>query len=532
MWFRLIVQAVTLLAAHVLITSALDARPIRWARSQDALTLDPFSQNEGPTHNILHQIYEPLVDRDTRDGRLVPALALSWKVTNDPTIWEFKLRPNVKFHNGNAFSADDVVFSIARALQPTSDLRGTISFIARAEKVDDLTVHIKTRGANAILPATLINIYMMDYKWCAANNTVTVQDYKNKADNFAVRNTNGTGPYRLVSREQDVKTVLHRNEEYWGKDQVTLGVEEISYLTIKSDATRVAALLSGEVDLVQDVPTQDIDRLQKTTGLTVNIGPENRTIFLGMDVGSPELRTSDVTGRNPFSDRRVRQAMNMAVDREAIKRAVMRNQSLPAGIVMPPFVNGYTKELDFIPKVDPLAAMKLLAEAGFPNGFSVTLHCPNDRYINDESICQAVASMLAKIGIRVNLVAQPKGQHFSLILKTPPETEFYMLGWGVPTYDSHYVVSALYQTRSGMNGTFNATRYSNVVVDKMIDSLASLTEETKRNATIAKLWAILQAEAVYIPLHHQTLAYAMKDMWNIPTSPQDRIDMKFFGAVK
>jgi peptide/nickel transport system substrate-binding protein len=152
-----------------------------------------------------------------------------------------------------------------------------------------------------------------------------------------------------------------------------------------------------------------------------------------MDVASPELKTSDVTGKNPFSDKRVRQAMNIAIDREAIKRAVMRNQSVPAGIVMPPFVNGYTKELDSIAKVDLRAAEHLLTEAGFANGFSVTLHCPNDRYINDESICQAVTSMLAKVGIRVNLVAQPKGQHFSLILKTPPETEFYMLGWGVPT---------------------------------------------------------------------------------------------------
>jgi peptide/nickel transport system substrate-binding protein len=532
MRFRLIGQFAALLAAQFLITSSLDARPIRWARSQDALTLDPDAQNEGPTHNMLHMIYEPLIDRDTRDGSLIPTLALSWNVTNDPTAWEFKLRPNVRFHNGNIFNADDAVFSFARALQPTSDLRGTISFIEKVEKVDDLTVHIKTKGVNAILPQTLINIYMMDKQWCEANNTVTVQDYKNKTDNFAVRNANGTGPYQLVSREQDVRTVLKLNGDYWGKGQFTLGVEEISYLTIKSDATRVAALLSGEVDLVQDVPTQDIDRLQRTPGLKVNIGPENRTIFLGMDVGSPELKTSDVKGRNPFADKRVRQAMNMAVDREAIKRAVMRNQSVPAGIVMPPFVNGYTKELDIIPKIDLQAADKLLAEAGFANGFTVTLHCPNDRYINDESICQAVTSMLAKIGIRVSLVAQPKGQHFSLILKTPPETEFYMLGWGVPTYDSHYVVSALYQTRSGMDGTFNATRYSNPEVDRMIDSLASLTEDAKRNAAIGKIWAILQPELVYIPLHHQTLAYAMKDVWNIPTSPQDRIDMRFLGSAK
>src|SRR5262249_4811079 len=210
------------------------------------------------------------------------------------------LRPNVTFHNGNPLSADDVVFSFTRALQPTSDLRGTISFIAAVEKIDNLTVHIKTKGPNAILPATLTNIYIMSKAWCEANNTVTVQDYKNKKDNYAVRNSNGTGPYRLVAREQDVKTQLQRHENYWGRAQFALGVEQIAYLSIKCGATRVAALLSGEVDLVQDVPTQDIDRLERTAGIRVNIGPENRTIFLGMDVGSPELKTSDVKGKNPF----------------------------------------------------------------------------------------------------------------------------------------------------------------------------------------------------------------------------------------
>jgi peptide/nickel transport system substrate-binding protein len=512
--------------AALLISGTLEARPLRWARSQDALTLDPYGQNEGPTHNLMHLIYEPLVDRDTRSGALIPVLALSWKVTEDPSAWEFRLRPGVTFHNGDRLTADDVVFSFTRVQQPTSDLRGTVSFIDKVEKVDDLTVLIRTKGANAILPATLTNIYIMDKAWCESNNTVTVQDYKNKKDNFAVRNTNGTGPYRLASREQDVRTVLRRNEEYWGKAEFPLGVEEISYVTIKADATRVAALLSGDVDLIQDVPTQDVDRLQKTPGVKVRIGPENRTIFLGMDVGSAELKSSDVKSRNPFADKRVRQAMNMAVDRDAIRRAVMRNQSVPAGIVMPPFVNGYTRELDRIPKVDLAAAKALLAEAGLADGFSITLNCPNDRYVNDEAICQAVAAMLAKIGIRVRLVALPKGQHFSLILKTPPETDFYMLGWGVPTYDTHYVVSALYQTRSGVDGTFNATRYSNADVDKMIDSLASLTDTQQRNAVIAKLWDILQGETVYIPLHHQTLAYAMRDAWDIPTSPADRIDMR------
>lgn len=510
---------------------AVEAKSLKWARVADALTLDPHAQNEGPTHNLLHQIYEPLVQR-ARDGSLLPTLAVSWAITSDPTVWEFKLRPNVKFHNGESFTADDVVFSIERSLQPTSDMRGVTASIAQVSKVDDLTVHIKTKGPNPILPATLTNTYMMSKSWTETNKAVTVQDYKAKVDNYAVRNANGTGAYVLVSREQDVKTVLKLYPNYWAKGQLPLGIEEITYLPIKSDATRVAALLSGEVDLVQDVPVQDIDRLAKAPGIKVNYGPENRTIFFGIDQGLPELKSSDIKGKNPFADLRVRQAMHIAIDREAIKRAVMRGQSVPAGIIAPPFVNGYTKEMDVLPKVDLAAAKKLMTEAGYEKGFSVTLNCPNDRYINDEQICQAVTAMLAKIGINVKLVAQPKGPHFSLIQKEPPETEFYMVGWGVPTYDSHYIFSFMHQTREGKNGSWNAVHYSNKDLDKKIDSLATEIDIAKRNATIGEIWTQVQKDIVYLPIHHQMLAHAMRDDWDLPTSPENRIDMKNFAAKK
>jgi peptide/nickel transport system substrate-binding protein len=299
---------------------------------------------------------------------------------------------------------------------------------------------------------------------------------------------------------------------------------------IKSDATRVAALLSGEVDLVQDVPPQDIDRLAKTPNLKVNLGPENRTIFFGLDVASPELKTSNVKGKNPFADKRVRQAINMAIDREAIKRAVMRGQAVPAGIIAPPFVNGYPKELDALPKVDVAKAAALLKDAGYGDGFAVTLHCPNDRYINDEGICTAATAMLAKIGIKANLMAQPKGPHFSLIQRTPPETDFYLLGWGVPTYDSHYIFSFLYHTRSGSDGTWNATRFSHPEIDKAIGSLSSEVDAAKRNATIAKIWAALADEVNYVAIHHQMLAYAMARDLEVPVSPDNQIYVKFIAA--
>jgi peptide/nickel transport system substrate-binding protein len=529
MYSRSMFRTAAAIAALVLAASQADARALKWARAGDALTLDPHAQNESPTHNLLHQIYEPLIIRD-HTGKLLATLATSWRITEDPSVWEFKLRQGVKFHNGSAFNADDVVFSLERALQPTSDMKGLLGSIEKVSKADEHTVLIKTKGPNPLLPNYLTNLYMMDKEWAEANNTITVQDYKEKKDNFAVRNANGTGPFALVSREQDVRTVMKRNEAYWGKGEVPLGVSEITFVTIKSEPTRVAALIAGDVDLVQDVPVQDIDRLEKTANLRVNLGPENRTIFLGLDVASPELKTSNVKGKNPFADKRVRQAINVAIDREGIKRAVMRGQSVPAGVIASPFVNGYTKALDTLPAVDVDKAKALLKEAGYPDGFQVTLNCPNDRYINDEGICKAATAMLARIGITVNLLAQPKGPHFTLIQKSPPETEFFLLGWGVPTYDSHYIFSFLYHTRSGKDGGWNATRYSNPEVDKAIQSLTSEIDTGKRNATIAKIWQVLSEETIYIALHHQALAYAMKRDLDVPVSPENTVHMKFAAA--
>ncbi|HRD77386.1 MAG TPA: ABC transporter substrate-binding protein, partial [Hyphomicrobiaceae bacterium] len=435
------------------------------------------------------------------------------------------------FHAGQTMTADDVVFSLGRAQQPTSGVKGLLTAIDSVSKVDDLTIRIKTKGPNPLLPSYLTNIFVMSKAWAEANNSVTVQDFKEKKDNFAVRNANGTGPYTLVSREQDVRTVMKRFDGYWGKGMFPLGVTEINYVTIKSDATRIASLLSGEVDFVQDVPVQDIDRLAKTANLRVNFGPENRSIFLGFNVGSGDLASSDIKGKNPFADVRVRRAVSMAIDREAIKAKVMRGQSVPSGMIAPPFVNGYTKELDKVPAVDVDGAKKLLAEAGYAAGFSVALNCPNDRYVSDEAICQAVVAMLARIGIKVTLVSQSKTKHFPLIEKNPPETDFFLLGWGVPTYDSHYIFSFLYHSRSGKEGSFNGTRYANPDMDKLIAGLTSETDQAKRNATIAEIWKKVHADTVYAALHNQTLAFAMSKDWDLPTSPENAVRIKFFGPV-
>lgn len=513
--------------AAIALSAAADARTLRWARSGDGLTLDPHALNEDPTHALNHQIYEPLVLRDEK-GALIPALALSWRLLpEDNTIWEFKLRQGVKYHNGNDFNADDVVFSLERALQPTAEMKGLLTAVDKVSKVDDFTVHVKTKGVYPLFPNNLTNMFMMDKEWAEANNATKPQDFKNKEENFAVRNANGTGAFQLVSREPDVRTVMRRFDGYWGKAEgVPSEVSELIYLPIKADATRIAALLSGEVDFVHDVPVQDTERLKQTPNIRVNTGPENRTILIGMDVGSPDLKTDDVEGKNPLADRRVREALNIAINRATIQRVVMRGQSEPTGVIIPPFVNGWTPELNKIPEGDAQKAKALLAEAGYGDGFTITFHCPNDRYINDEGICQAVVGMWGQIGVKANLVSQSKTLHFPMITKTPPETELFLFGWGVPPFDSEYVFSFLVHTRKDKFGAWNALNYSNPDLDAKIVSLSSETDTEKRNATIAEIWSVVKGETLYLPIHNQVLAYAMKSDIDIPVDPENKPKMK------
>ncbi|WP_171103292.1 MULTISPECIES: ABC transporter substrate-binding protein [unclassified Ruegeria] len=515
------------LALLMTTTSLASAETLRWARSGDALTLDPHSQNEGPTHTVRHQMYEPLIIRDT-SGAFEAALATDWAPSaDDPNVWVFNLRQGVKFHDGADFTAEDVVFSINRAKQPNSDMKELINSIVEVRAVDDHTVEIVTDGPNPILPANLTDLFIMDKDWTEANNTVDVQDFEGGEITFATTNVNGTGPYKLVSREPDVKTVMERNENYWGRDQFPMAISEIIYTPIQNDATRVAAMLSGEVNFLQDMPVQDLQRVDAVDGLVVKQAPQNRVIFFGMNQGADDIEADNVDGKNPLADVRVRQAMSKAINRDAIQQVVMRGQSQPAGMIAPPFVNGWTAEMDAESSTDIEAAKALLAEAGYADGFSIRLDCPNDRYINDEGICQAAVGMLGQIGITVNLDAKPKAQHFPLI--TDGLTDFYMLGWGVPTYDSEYIFNFLVHGRESDIGTWNGTGFNSDDLDAKIKSLASNTDLDARNKDIADIWRVVQDEQLYIPIHHQVLNWGMAENLAIEVDPEDQPMVKHFG---
>ncbi|MFP7673477.1 ABC transporter substrate-binding protein [Marivita sp. S0852] len=512
-------------AMSLVLGAAASAETLKWARAGDALTLDPHAQNEGVTLAVMHQMMEPLILR-APDGTLVPSLATEWSVSPDnPDVWNLKLREGVTFHDGAEFTAEDVVFSIERALSEESDMKGVITSIKSVEAVNDYEVNITTDGANPILPATLPNIFMIDKGWAEANNVVDVQDVEGGEETFASQNVNGTGPYKLVSRENDVKTVMTINEDYWGKDDFPMDFTDIEFTPIQNQATRMAALLSGEVDFIQDVPVQDLERIKTTEGKQVMTAPQNRVIFFGLNV-SDELLGGNVDGKNPLTDVRVRQAMNMALNREAIQQVVMRGQSQPAGIIAPPFVHGWTEELDQYPEWDVAAAKALMEEAGYGDGFSITLNCPNDRYVNDEAICQASVGMLAQIGVNVNLEALPKAQHFPLV--NGLKSDFYMLGWGVPSYDSEYIFNFLYHTKGDLFGTWNGTRYSNDRIDELTKAIASEVDQAKRDEMIAEMWQIVKDDVVYLPIHHQVLNWAMDSKVGAAMDSDDQVKVKYF----
>ncbi|WP_320199560.1 ABC transporter substrate-binding protein [Agrobacterium sp. rho-13.3] len=504
-----------------------NAETLRWTRASDALTLDPQAQNDGVTGTLLSQIYETLVWRDAK-GKLIPRLATDWKLKDgDPTTWVFTLHKGVKFHDGADLTAEDVVFSLNRARSEKSKLRQLHADVVDVKAADDYTVEIKLRASNLIYPNNLTGAYILDKGWAEKNNVVDVQDIGAGKDNFAVRNANGSGPFVLKSREVDVKTVLDANPNYWGdKPNVT----QIVYTPISDAATRVAALLSGEVDFVQDVPVQDIEKLKKTSGVKLQTGAENRSIFLGYRLDAAPLASSDAKDKNPLSDLRVRQAFDLAIDRDALKAVVLRGNSLPAGVIVPPFVRGWTSELDSYSKPDLAKAKALLTEAGYPNGFTITLDAPNNRYVNDEAIAQAVVGFLGRVGVKVTLATRPFAQHSPLLADR--KSDFFLYGWGVPTFDSAYNFNDLLHTRGEKYGIWNATYFSDPAIDKKIESLGAELDVDKRDATVAELWKYVKDQHLYLPLHNQVVAWAARDNVNFEIQPDNSPKFVRFNFTK
>ncbi len=496
--------------------------PLRIASGFDPQTMDPHALALLYHVRVVYQIYEPLINRDEH-YRIEPALAVSWQMLN-PTTWRFKLRPNVVFHDGTPFTADDAVFSIERTLAPPSQRAFQLQGVSAAKKVDDLTIDLLLAKPDAVLPEKMQFISMMSKAWASRHGVERAQDFNGKQETHAVRNANGTGPFRLERYEPDVKTVLKAHPQWWGRsDKRTGNVDEVTFITIKSDATRLAALASGEVDLVLDPPFQDVDRLKADRKLVLLQIPDIGQQYLTFDQARDELVSGDVKDRNPFKDLRVRQAVYHAINIELIVAKVLRGQATPTGAFLSTRVDGSLAELDKRAPYDPAKAKALLAQAGYPSGFAVTLDCVNIAY--RENVCQAATAMLTQVGIRTTLRASPTNQFFPKL--TQASASFVEFGW-TPAPDAWASLNALFHTwdKSGA-GTFNAGRYSNPKLDTLIDDIRIEPDLTRRRAMIGVALRMVHDELPYVPLYRRTLTWAMKKNVQAVQWPSDAIELRW-----
>jgi peptide/nickel transport system substrate-binding protein len=489
-------------------TQSADAATFRFGFQGDLKALDPYTLNETFTLGVLGNVYEGLTKRGP-NLEIIPGLAEKWE-TPEPTRWRFHLRKGVKFHDGSDFTADDVVFSAERVRANGSDLKTRLPADAKVVKVDDHTVDFVLSSPNPILHYEWDTWYIMSKKWAEKNNSAAPQPATGQQMNYAALNANGTGPFTIGQHQAGVRTVFKPYKGWW--DKSVHNFDEVVLTTISNDATRVAALLSGEVDWIDPVPLQDIQRVNANASTQVLSGPELRTIFLGFDQMRDELKGSNIKGKNPFKDARVRKAFYQAIDIEAIKARVMRGLAAPSALMLSPLLfKEKANEFKRHP-YDPEAAKKLLAEAGYPNGFEVTMDCPNDRYVNDEAICQASVAMLARIGVKVNLLSQPKAKYFAKVLATGGyDTSFYLLGWTPGSFDSWNVLANIMGCRDekGKGGPFNLGGYCNKEVDELAKKVLVENDTAKRNDLIAKAFKIHHEEAGHIPLHQQALVWGV-----------------------
>ncbi|WP_199084747.1 ABC transporter substrate-binding protein [Bosea sp. ASV33] len=503
-------------ALAILMTQSAGAQTLRWSAPGDAVSFDPNAQLDSFTQNIQLMVYDTLVRRN-RKLEIEPGLATSWQIV-EPTRWRFKLRPGVKFHDGEPFTADDIVATVMRTIDPDSRNKGNLATVVKAEKVDDLTVDIVLSGPYPLLLNDLTGIFVMSKSWLEKNNAMKPGNTSTGVTTFASTHANGTGPFKLESYAPDSKTVMTVNEGWWDKPEHNL--KRIEFRPIKSDATRVAALLSGEIDMISSVPLQDVARVTGTQGFKVVEDPSLRLIFLGFN-WKPELY-ADPGKKNPLLDVKVRQALWHAVDLDAIQKRIMRGKSRNTGTMVAPPVPGYLADIDKPLAYDTALSKKLLTEAGYPNGFKTGLSCTNDRYIADEQLCLAIAGMWTKAGIQVDVKTESKATYFPR--QDRGELDVWMLGWAtLPQMDGFSVLSGIFASRKDGYGGSNAGGMAIPALDDLARKTAVELDEGKRRAMMGEAFKIAKDQALFIPLHQQPLAWAMRSNVDMPQFPDEYV---------
>ncbi|MEM7723151.1 MAG: ABC transporter substrate-binding protein [Pseudomonadota bacterium] len=496
----------TALVAASLVASAASAETFRWAGTTDPQTMDPHAVNSAPVLGFLNNVYEGLVRRG-KDMTVEPALATSWEPIGEGEGWRFTLREGVTFHDGAAFNADDVIFSYERASNEVADVRSWFAPVSEVIKVDDYTVDIMTTAPNPIFPDSIANWMIMDADWAAANDAALPDK---EVGNYATLNANGTGAFMVSDRQPGLTTTLVPHGGWWGEAEHN--ITEATFTPIQNPATAVAALLSGDVDMINPVPIQDAQRLMQTDGVEVIQGIEARVIMLGFTHEAETLKYGANAGDpNPFLDARVREAVAKAINVPAILQTIMRGNAEPVSQLVSPAMRGYSSANADVTAFDQDAARALLAEAGYADGFGFGLKCPNNRYLNDEAVCQAVTGMLAQVGITAELDAMPVQNYWPELRED--NFDMYLLGWSPGTFDHEHPVRFLATTPNEEKrlGSWNFGAYSNARIDELLPMVQSEIDDTKRQAMIDEMTSIYQDEHAYVPLYVQPLVWGTRD---------------------
>ncbi len=495
------------LAAAVLLgfNPVANAETFRWAGSTDPSTLDPHASATAPVLGFLNNVYEGLVRRN-KEMKIEPSLATAWEPIGEDG-WRFTLREGVMFQDGSTFTADDVLFSYERAASEESDVSSWFSPVSEVKVVDDFTIDFLTKAPNPLFPDSIANFMIMDREWSEANEAGLPAK---EAENFATRNANGTGPFQITERDPGVRTSLAPNTKWW--DDMESNITEAVFTPIGQNATGMAALLSGEIDFISPIPLQDVPRMKERDGFTVHEGVEARVLMFGFAHQADALMFSDETaGKNPFQDVRVRQAAYQSINVDALIEKIMRGNAQPAAQLVSDAMRGYSASMGERLTYDPDAAKALLADAGYADGFSFGLQCPNDRYINDEAICKAAASMMAKVGLNAKLTSMPVRSYWPELRED--KFDMYLLGWSPGTFDAEHPIRFLASTpnKEKKLGSWNFGDYSNARVDELLPMLQTELDDGKRQSMIDEVTSILQEDVAYIPMYVQPLIWASKD---------------------
>ncbi|MEL7150373.1 MAG: ABC transporter substrate-binding protein [Pseudomonadota bacterium] len=508
--------------ASLCVVSAVLASPalaeeFQWAGQTDPQTMDPHAVSSAPVLGFLNNVYDGLV-RMSKDMEIEPSLAESWEPIGEGEGWRFTLRQGVTFHDGAAFDADDVLFSYERASDESSDVRSWFSPVTEVKVVDDFTIEFYTNAPNPLFPASIANWMMMDRGWAEANNATRPDK---ESGNFATLNVNGTGAFMLEDRQPGLSTTVVPNPNYW--DAVEHNITKATFTPIQNPATAVAALLSGDVDFVEPVPIQDAARLEQDPNVNIIRGIETRTIMLGFAHEADTLKYGTSAGdANPFQDVRVREAVAKAINVDAILQTIWRGSAEAASQLVTPALSSYSEVHAERPAFDPEGAKALLAEAGYVDGFGFGLKCPNDRYPNDEAVCQAITAMLAQVGIQVEIDAMPVSNYWPEL--RADNFDMYLLGWSPGgSLDHEHPLRFLASTPNEEKklGSWNFGGYSNARLDEALPSILAEIDPAKRQALIDEVVGIYQSEHAYVPLYTQPLVWGMRSNIDLTQRPDN-----------